>query len=203
MNNEKREYVTWNGMRSEVVQKILAEGEQRVKDCQPSKEEVERLLDLILERTQILSDDEEVECQSFDKEESGVKSGFLAEDLHLYISIRKTTLALLACLVPSVIPFELLLAFLGVSLEGAFFKRLNEWEGELCILSEGIACGNKGADKKLLRNFRGECVNCQYRCKYRKEDACICKPEDVGEILEALWEDGILEKRHQKYYCRT
>ena len=162
----QREYITLNGSCAEIVKQIVEKSNQEKanSNIQLTEENVKQFLEEIWERRSLLSSDEEVESLFPDAVQMDTSNNYLAADQNIYISLRKATLAIILGVLPSYIPVELLMEFFGITSEGTFFTRLNEKEGETCILCELSKCGKGGADKNLLNRFKGECINNQYQC---------------------------------------
>lgn len=166
-----------------------------------TKEDAEQLIKLLEHYQSMLGDDERFQ---FNWNRSANGQALILEEQHLYINIRRITIAFLVYLLEERlnIPFGMLLAFAGVTIDGKAFTFLDETRGELCILLETARCGKTGANKNLMQqiNTTHECVNNQYTCRYRQDGFCTCMPQNTKDILEHLHHLGALKAKGQKYY---
>lgn len=166
-----------------------------------TKEDAEQLIKLLEHYQSMLGDDERFQ---FDWNRPANGQALILEEQHLYINIRRITIAFLVYLLGERlnIPLEMLLGFAGVTVGGKAFTFLDETRGELCILLETARCGKNGANENLIQriNTTHECVNNQYTCRYRQDGFCTCTPQKTKEILKHLHRLGALEAKGQKYY---
>ena len=92
---------------------------------------------------------------------------------------------------------SVLIGFLGIT--NTSFVKINEYNGEKCILKETIMQKDKVGNKNLLNKFHGECCNNQYKCKYKINDKCKCKKKDIITIFDNLCEKGVFKKYSSGY----
>lgn len=77
--------------------------------------------------------------------------------------------------------------------------KIDEKNGEKCILKETLSLKNKTGTNTLLLPFHGECCNNNYTCKFRNIDKCGCTKENIDEIYKQLTSKGVFKKEGNKY----
>ncbi len=166
-----------------------------------TQEDAEQLIKLLERYQPMLGDDERFQ---FDWNRSANGQSLILAEQHLYINVRRITIAFLVHLLGERlnIPLEMLFNFAGVTVVQKAFTFLNEARGELCILLEAARCGKNGAGQNLMQQVSPtrECVNNQYTCRYRQDGFCTCTPQNTKDILEHLHSLGALKAKGQKYY---
>lgn len=195
-------YLALEGNRGAVVDQLRSMlSEASGGSAHITKEDAEQLMKLLERYQPMLGDDERFQS-SWKCPTNG--QALILEEQHLYINVRRITIAFLVYLLGEHlnIPLEMLLGFAGVTVGGKAFSFLDEACGELCILLETARCGRTGANENLMQqvNPAYECVNNQYTCRYRQDGLCTCTPQKTKDILEHLHHLGALKAKGQKYY---
>lgn len=121
--------------------------------------------------------------------------------VNVNINVRAVTLTILAVLLDIDFTKGYLNAFLALSgFNNRAFVKIDENEGEKCILIE--ICSKQGhkADVHIFHNICGkECVNNNLKCKYRTEERCLMKMDEAIEKCDDMAEKNILQKEGNKY----
>lgn len=168
------------------------------------KETSAQCLDFIRNHLEILSDEEIFQYSKLEEYEIDGLSEFVSEEGEYYISIKKSTIFLVSLFLDNTVPgFSELKdvgTFFGLfSLKGSYAK-LDTYEGYLCIMMELARNRRRGADKNLIKKFKGECCNNHLDCKYKENGMCKCGEERVEAICEELWKQGVVKKRGGRYF---
>lgn len=168
------------------------------------EEASEQCLAFIKGHQEILSEEEFFQYNKLEEYEVDGLSEFISEEGGYYISIKKSTIFLVCLYLQEKVPFlrtvEDMGEFFGLTpLKGAYVK-LDASRGYLCIMLELARNRRRGADKSLLKKFKGECCNNQLKCRYNENGMCRCDKERVEEICEDLAEHAIIKKKGSKYY---
>lgn len=195
-------YLPLNGSRDAVADQLCSMlSEISGGSAHITKEDAGQLIKLLERYQPMLGDDEQFR---FDRKRPTNGQALILEEQHLYINVRRITVALLVYLLGEHlnIPLELLLKFAGVTVGGKAFAFLDEVRGELCILLETARCGKTGADENLMQQVSPthECVNHQYTCQYRQDGLCTCTPQNTKYTLKHLHHLDVLKAKGQKYY---
>lgn len=195
-------YLSLKGSRDAVTAQLRSTlFEVSMSSAHITKEDAEQLIKLLEHYQSMLGDDERFQ---FDWKRPANGQALILEEQHLYINIRRITIAFLVYLLGERlnIPLEMLLGFAGVPIGGKAFTFLDETQGELCILLETARCKKNGANENLMQrvNPTHECVNNQYTCRYRQDGLCTCTPQNTKDILEHLRHLGALKAKGPKYY---
>lgn len=121
-----------------------------------------------------------------------------------YISIKKTSLAILCYLLDATLDaggLLTLLSTLGLLAPGV--QRLSDYEGERCVIVEIIRCENKIGTSSLLDKYSHFCNKPYMNCKFKKSNdnrqSCTCSHKNINEILLKLSRLKILVQNSEGY----
>ncbi len=157
-----------------------------------SEEAALRVFYYMVNNQDILSKDEFIKILP----RKGISSGLTFFNEKYYVNVKIATLLICALLLD--IKFTSGVAATIISLAGIPTKsilKLNEKDGQKCILRETLKLKGKTADKYILEKFKGECPNNNLStCKYRNGMRCSCSPELVEEILASLADNNVFIK---------
>lgn len=191
------EYFEKSGTRAEIIEEIM-------RKCRLDKEGSERCFDFLEDNPEIISGDELLQCNDTGEYTEDGVAGFVSKEMEMYVSVKKTTLFALALFLGFEVPiagiaFDIA-GFMGVYDVKGGFAKVKEDGGELCIMMELAKNRRRGADKNLLRRFKGECCNNHLACKFNHNGYCSCKEDKVEQICEKFEEMGMVRKRGSKYF---
>ena len=191
------EYIEAEGTKYKVVEAIM-------RTYSLDRTTSEECLDFIKNNQEILSEEEFFQYSKLDEYEIDGVSEFVSEEGKYYISIKKSTFFLASLCLRSKIPYFNMIkdisGFLGMyNLKGSYMK-LDTYEGYLCIMLELARNRRNGAEKNLLKGFKGECCNNQLDCKYNEDGLCNCSEKIVEGICEDLVQQGVVKKRRGRYF---
>lgn len=192
-----KEYLEAEGTKSKVTEAIM-------RAFCLDKEASQQCLDFIRSHQEILSDEEFFQYSKLEQNELNWVSEFVSEEGEYYISVKKSTIFLASLYLRNTVPYFNMIkdigGFFGIyNLKGSYLK-LNTCEGYLCIMLELARNRRHGADKNLLKKFKGECCNNHLDCKYKGNGMCNCSKETAEIICEELWKQGIVKKKGGKYF---
>ncbi len=157
-----------------------------------SEEAALRVFYYMINNQDILSKDEFIKILP----RKGISSGLTFFNEKYYVNVKIATLLICAMLLD--IRFTGGVAATIISLAGIPTKsilKLNEKDGQKCILRETLKLKEKTADKYILEKFKGECLNNDLSaCKYRNGMRCSCSPDLVEEILAGLADNNVFIK---------
>ena len=119
----------------------------------------------------------------------------------IYINLKASTIALLAFLFDINVTdgiANFVLTATGVNLR--LIAKLDEAEGEKCVLLEVYRKENHQADSDIFKQVCGkECINNDMNCKYRCDGVCTMDQVKVKEILDDLNDKNVFAKRNDSY----
>lgn len=157
----------------------------------------QKILDYLIENKDKPDKDYELECFSY-RYYSNLPPGSLAlmtSKYNYYINIKKTTVIIIALILDITITKGASSALINMhGISGPCVVKLNERNGEKCIVKETVFSKNRIGSVDVLQKFKGECCNCDMDCKYNKGDQCGCTKEDVREIYNNLTHIGLFKK---------
>lgn len=182
------DYLEFRGREEELCGYLVKQGVE-------TKEDAKRLLDFLKANKSILSETEKYSLDTtYPSPPPGMMCMMVAR-YDYYINLKVTTIALVALLLD--INVSKGIASTLVSLSGApsqAFVKLNEENGEKCILKETLLQPRKKGNKEILNKFNGECCNNHMDCQYRRANECRCTEENVLSIYERLTEKNVFCK---------
>lgn len=192
-----KEYLEAEGIKSKVIEEVMQAF------CL-DKEASRQCLDFIGSHKEILSDDEFFQYSKLEEYEINGVAEFVSEEGEYYISIKKSTIFIASLYLMNTVPYfnsiKEIGTFFGMyNLKGSYSK-LNTYEGYLCMMLELARNRRNGADKNLLKKYKGECCNNQLDCKYKENGMCNCSKEMVETICEELCKQGIVKKKGSRYF---
>lgn len=191
MNRQNDEYFKAQGNLSAISQKLNIDlPEDILKQC----------IIFIDQHKEILLDDELFQC-SISQESLYGHPAFITDNAEYYISLKLLSIYLSLWLIGKITHIDLLtLAGFTDITAGNLCAKLNEENGERCIMTELARKRKEGADHKLLKKYKGECCNNHLHCQYNHNGRCCCSNERISEILDSFADMKILNKKWKKYY---
>ncbi len=178
---------TMEGTREDILIALHNCGIANIKDA-------EILLDYLLQEQRLLGDDEVLEI-----EEKSLVPGMMGltfcEDTY-YVSVKTLTIVTVALLLDLSLTkgfAATAMSLFGVS--SLAFAKIEEQEGEKCILRETLIQKQKTGDVHILEKNGGKCCNPLSCCKYRIGEVCKCTKNVVYSIYEKLCEKNVCKKR--------
>ncbi len=157
-----------------------------------------RMLSFLTNRQNLLGSDESIVVSKAKHKMMGMT---VANEKY-YINLKITTLVMCALLLDINLTKGLMssiCSLAGISTKA--FVKLDEREGQKCILREVLMSETKTGDAHILDKFRGQCCNNDLRrCRYRCEGCCTCQPEEVEKILQELEKNTVFRKDGAGYY---
>jgi len=149
------------------------------------KEGAKKILDFLCCHSDILDESEIVEICSEHKD--GMMSLTLF-DSSLYVNIKTTTIVMVAFLLDITLTggvSALSLSLLGVN-NRAFARRIQEKEGEKCIVKETLMRKPQTGNINILDRYEEKCQCLDSQCKFRNMEQCNCTHDDIVSIYENL-----------------
>lgn len=164
------------------------------------KEDAEKVVDFLTEHKKILSELERFEIDTEYPDMPSEAMGLTIMDYSYYVNIKTVTIAIIALLLDIKVTGGLaatLLSLSGSSDVGII--KLDEYEGEKCIVKETISQDEKVGEKDILFKYHGECCNCYMNCKYKELEQCKCSEDSIISIYEKLASKNMFIKRGEKF----
>lgn len=189
-------YIKFDGDEDALLAKLYEEG---LRD----KEAAKRFLSFLENNKGLLSDPNEyiTKEQEYPSMPNGVL-GMVMVNYSYHISIKVTTIVIIAKLLGIVIPKGIADTFLELTgMNTQAIAWLNEYEGEKCIVKETLLRDKKAGDCKLLRDFNGECVNNNMKCRYKEAGQCRCDEKTIISIYERLVEKNVFVRTGKETYA--
>lgn len=186
--------------------RLIARGNKsKIYNCLESigfenEHEINTFLSFIDNNKGVLSDGEIYQVKTKLPSLEAGTMGFLIMESEYYINLKYSTIIILSLILDIKLTkgfASVLIGFLGIT--NTSFVKINEYNGEKCILKETIMQKDKVGNKNLLNKFHGECCNNQYKCKYKINDKCKCKEKDIITIFDNLCEKGVFKKYSSGY----
>ena len=186
--------------------RLIARGNKsKIYDCLESigfenEHEINTFLSFIDNNKGVLSDGEIYQVKTKLPSLEAGTMGLLIMESEYYINLKYSTIIILSLILDIKLTkgfASVLIGFLGIT--NTSFVKINEYNGEKCILKETIMQKDKVGNKNLLNKFHGECCNNQYKCKYKINDKCKCKKKDIITIFDNLCEKGVFKKYSSGY----
>lgn len=164
-------------------------------------EDAEKLLDYLYQYKKFMSNDEFIE---FEDDMAYSKTMSLTfSDSSYYVNLKTTTIVIIATL----LDISLTKGFASVALSlfgnsSTAFVRIEETNGEKCILKETLSEKQKIGSANILKKYKGHCCYPVSNCKYRNNEECKCMENDIIYIYEKLCEKNIFKRNYadQNYY---
>ena len=164
--------------------------------------EAEKLVRFLIENNKVLGDDENVECKTelnnF-KPQPGVFY-CLTSSYNYHINVKISTITLAALILDLALTKGLATALVSLCGQtGTAIVKLNEMNGEKCIVKQTAFSKDRIGDENILEKFNGKCCNSTFNCAYNKDGMCICNKQRISEIYEELTNKNIFKKIGVKY----
>lgn len=180
-----------DGTKEDIILALYNNGIDKIEDA-------EKLLDYLLENQEFLGDDEEIDSGETTMDVNFM--GLVMCDNSYYVNIKTTTIVIIATLLDIYLTKGF--ASVALSLFGVYptaFTRIEEKNGEKCILKETLAATHKKGNLQILDQNKGKCCYPLSCCKYRNEEECSCTSDDIILIYEKLCEKNVLEKKLKEH----
>lgn len=164
--------------------------------------ESEKIFDFITSNKCLLSDDEFINKSLHNDDSNPGIIYYMIPNLNYdyYINLKYSTIMIVALLLD--IKYTKGFSTLALNLSNINIPhiiKVDENNGEKCILKETLSLKNKTGTNTVLLPFHGECCNNNYICKFRRIDKCECAKENIDEIYKQLTKKGIFKKEGDKY----
>lgn len=117
------------------------------------------------------------------------------------INLKAATITIIA----AVLDVRLTNGFASLALSLSGFNnhavvKLDEYKGEKCIVLEILRAKSHTVTEAILPPLNKECFNCNLNCKYRIDDQCKIKEDDIHKIFETLCNKNVIkESEHGRY----
>lgn len=122
-----------------------------------------------------------------------------------YYNIRISALTLISIAAILDIKVTLGLASAGlmiIGVDGKPIVKLDTYNAEVCLIMEALQNKVHIIDENVLDDFNHKCVHNDLNCRYRNDDECSIKKNDINSILEHLCQNYIFKKIGEMYkYC--
>lgn len=89
------------------------------------------------------------------------------------------------------------LAILGINSHAVV--KVNVSEGEKCLILEAIQSAKQIINEDVFSSFNSECIHNDLDCKYKSEDKCTIKRDDIKRTLDGLCDKNIFRKINSYY----
>lgn len=164
-------------------------------------DDAEKLLDYLSQYTGFLSAEEAIEIETEMADHKTM--GLTLCDSSYYVNLKTTTIVIIAALLD--ISLTKGFASAALSLFGGSstaFARIEETDGEKCILKETLSEKQRAGKADILKKYEGKCCYPVSDCKFRSNEACRCAGNDITAIYEKLCEKNIFRRNpaDQRYY---
>ena len=190
------EWISVCGKKTVVIEKLREVGF--------SDQVSEKLIDFLTKEKNILCEDELYRMeQIYPKGSDSKMLGFMIMDYNYYLNIRVGTAFLLSLFVDNKIGLPVASGYLTVRGMHRLLEKITETDGTKCILLEILRAPNKEGKEDILMDFKGECCNNYLECNFRKDNRCTCTAMNVKDIMEQLFDMGILKKEGGIYRYST
>lgn len=165
-----------------------------------NKEDAKKIINFLEENRIILSESEKFEIHTeYPHMPPGTMAMMIANNRY-YVNIKITTIAIIALLLDINITGGVASALLSLSgVPGQGIIKLDESEGEKCIVKETLLQHEKIGDKNILSKFQGECCNYYMNCKYKESERCKCNEEKVLTIYKGLANKNVFLRQGDKF----
>lgn len=164
-----------------------------------NEKDAHKILYYLINEKNILCVDETIRLEKNERVASPDMLGLLIIDYNYYINVRVATVFVLSTLLDGKIQFPISSFGLAVQGMNKLIEKIDEWEGQKCILLELLRIPNKTGTMYLLDGLKKQCCNNHFKCKYKDQGNCKCTNNDVEEILKNLHKNGIVEKNDNEY----
>lgn len=164
------------------------------------KEDAEKIVEFLTEHRKFLSELESFEIKTEYPDMPPKMMGLMIVKNSYYVNIKTITIAVIALLLDITVTEGLaatLLSLGGVSSVGII--KLDEYEGEKCIVKETLLQDEKVGRKDILAKFNGECCNYYMNCKYKESECCKCSEDAIVSIYEKLVSKNMFIRRGEKF----
>lgn len=161
----------------------------------PNKTDSEKIINYLIKNKSALNADESIELtRIYPNSPPGTMCLMIAQTGY-YVNIKISTIVICALLLDINLTkgfASTAIALMGVP--SAAFVKLNEYDGQKCIVKETLATKDKIGSEKILDKFCGECCNCDLTCKYRHEGHCTCSSSNIVKIYDLLANKNMFKK---------
>jgi len=126
---------------------------------------------------------------------------FLIPSENYNINLKATTITILLIIldIATLSISDNLLKWAGIDIKTQGLYKLNEAEGEKCVVVEILRKESRTADMSILPPPLSKCVNNNFNCKYNRDGKCQIKKSKVIKCLTKLCEKNVLQKQGDTY----
>lgn len=158
-------------------------------------ENARAIVDYLIDNKDILDSEESLTTSiDFPSFPSGVV-GFMTPEYNYYINIKITTIVVLALILDITLTKGVISTVLNMcGFSSTSVVKLDERNGEKCIVKETLLIDNKIGSQNILSRFAGKCCNNDLNCRFRDGDDCTCRKEDIITIYQRLTEKNLFKK---------
>lgn len=166
------------------------------------EEDVNKFIDGIIKLSPYFNDDDEyITVTTYMPESNPDILECLIPNTNININLKASTIAILA----AILDVKLTRGFLNFLLNASGFNscsvvRLDEEEGEKCIILEMLKTKPHIITKNILPPINKECFNNNLNCKYRINNQCTIEEKDIKEIFFSLCNKNVIrEIKNDRY----
>lgn len=162
--------------------------------------DVSKFVDGLVSLSPYISDNENITATIRMPEINPDVMELLIPETNYNINLKVATILIIAALFDVNITKGIASYFLGAfGFSNRAIVKLNEKEGEKCIVLEMLRAKSRTVDQFVLPPINGECFNNHLDCKYRTDGLCKIKRTDVIRTLDNLCDKNIIQKVGEKY----
>lgn len=169
------------------------------------KKDVNKFIDGITNLSSYFNDNEYIIITTYIPEINPDVLERLIPNTNYNINLKAVTITILA----AILDIKLTQGFASVALSVSGFNshaivKLNEREGEKCVVLEMLRTKSHIIVKDILPPSNRECFNINLNCKYRIDNQCKIKEKDVQKILLSLCNKNVIRENKDggyKYNC--
>ena len=161
--------------------------------------ETEELIDILKEYSKQLEPDELFEDRVRMPRQNGRYLSFMILEHEYHICISRLCLYFLVKLTNR-ITFELSEKIFDWTAPD-IINRIDEINGEKCVIEEALQHDRLGTDKVFDKN-NGQCCNFNLKCHFRQDEKCTCTKSDLTKIYESLTKRGVMKRTDNGYKIR-
>lgn len=169
------------------------------------KKDVNKFIDGITKLSPYFCDDEYINVTTYIPETNPDVLECLIPNTNYNINLKAVTITILA----AILDVNLTKGFASAALSISGFNnhavvKLNETEGEKCVVLEILRTKSRVITKDILPPSNRECINNILNCKHRSGDQCKIEEEEMKKILLSLCDKNVIRENGNgvyKYNC--
>ena len=153
------------------------------------------IFDFLKDNKEILEDDESLVSYTKNPSFPPDVIGFMTPQYNYYINIKITTIVIVASILDITLTKGVISTILNMcGFSSTSIVKLDERNGEKCIVKETLLSENKTGYPSILRRFAGECCNNDMNCRFKNGAFCSCTEQDIIIIYQRLAEKNLFKK---------